>query len=91
MMLAIWMYQRNAIKMLPLSEKECMCRKKHSIYGICYYLWLQASTKGFGTYSPVGKGRLVYMTVYYPSGRPLANERNGLQWKASLLASSHQL
>lgn len=27
-----------------------MCRKKHSIYRVCYYLWFQVSTGSLGTY-----------------------------------------
>lgn len=39
--------------MLPLSEKVCMYRGKHSIYRVQNYPRFQASTGGCGTY-PTG-------------------------------------
>lgn len=43
---------KRSCKVLPLREKECIYRKKHSIQRVQYYLQFQASSGGPGTYPP---------------------------------------
>lgn len=44
---------KKRCKVLPLCEKVCMYREKHSIYGVPYYQQFQASAGDLGPYPPI--------------------------------------
>lgn len=55
---------KRRCKVLPLTEKIRMCRKKHSMCRVWHSLWFQASTRSPGMCTPLGQGR----TTALPSG-----------------------
>lgn len=43
-----------------------MCRKKHGIDSIWYYLQFQAFVGGLGMYPPTDKGKVLFKTKFSP-------------------------
>lgn len=56
---------KRSCKVLPLSERVCMSKLKHSIYRVWYYLQFQASSEGLGNYPPRITGEHCIVTKMY--------------------------
>ena len=56
---------KRSLKVLPLSEKVFMYRKKHRTYRVGYYPWFQASTGESWNISSVDKEGLLYSHCFF--------------------------